>query len=158
LVKLDLVKAFDSVWTQGLLYKIIIFNFPLYLIKFLQSYLTGRSFSVNIAGTASSSKLLVAGLPQAAVLSPILFILYTADMPRLPHVKLALFSDDTAVFTQSWRPDTISRRLTHAVGRLITYFTRWRLKVNIPKTEAIIFTRRRPHPPAYIRLDGMEIP
>jgi hypothetical protein len=84
LVKLDLEIAFDTVWMQGLLYKLIIFNYPFYLIKFLQSYLTDRSFSVNIAGTASSSKPLVTGLPQGAVLSPILFILYTADMPRLP--------------------------------------------------------------------------
>ena len=50
-------------------------------------------------------KPLTAGLPQGAVLSPILFTLYTADIPRPPHIQLALFAD-TAIFTQSWRPDT----------------------------------------------------
>jgi hypothetical protein len=63
-----------------------------------------------------------------------------------------------AIFTQSWLPDTITRRLSQAVGRLLTYLSRWRLKVNIAKIEAIIFTTRRPNVPAPIRLEGMVIP
>jgi hypothetical protein len=56
---------------------------------------------VNVAGATSSCKALIAGLPQGAILSPILFTLYTADIPRLPQVQLALFANDTALFTQS---------------------------------------------------------
>jgi hypothetical protein len=158
MVLLDIEKAYDTVWVRGLIYKLITFKFPGYLIYFLHSYLTDRSFAVNISGSYSPTKLLPAGLPQGAVLSPILFTIYTADMPRPPHIHLALFADDTAIYAQSWRTDTISRRIANAVDRLISYFDRWRLKVNISKTDAILFTKRRPRNPTPIQLDGMDIP
>jgi hypothetical protein len=154
----DIEKAYDTVWTQGLLFKLLTYNFPAYLITFLHSYLTGRSFAVVVDGAHSSCKTQVAGLPQGAVLCPILFTLYIADIPRLPHVQLALYAHDTAVFTKSWHPDTISRRLNQAADRLIKYFTRWRLRVNTAKTQAIIFTKRRPLPPERLCIDGKEIP
>jgi hypothetical protein len=107
----------------GLLYKLISFGFPAYLIQFLHSYLTNRSFYVTVAGYRSPTKQISAGLPQGAVLSPVLFNILTADIPRITHIQLALFADDTALCTQSWRTDTIAKRLTTAANRLLTYFT-----------------------------------
>ena len=49
--------------------------------------------------------------------------------------------------TQSWRTDTIARRLTFAIDTLNRYFTKWKLRVNVNKTEAILFTKRRPAAP-----------
>jgi hypothetical protein len=158
LITLDLEKAYDTVWIKGLLFKLINFKFPAYLIHFLHSYLSHRSFSVALSGISSPTKHPTAGLPQGAVISPILFALYTADFPRLPHIQTALFADDTAFFTQSWRIDTISRRLSRALYRIFIYLRRWRLKVNIAKTKAIVFTKRRPTHPAPIQLEGVKIP
>ena len=36
---LDLEKAYDTVWTTGLLYKLIALKIPKYLLLFLRSYL-----------------------------------------------------------------------------------------------------------------------
>jgi hypothetical protein len=141
MVLLDIEKAYGTIWVRGLIYKLITFDFLAYLILCLLSYLTHRSFSVTVSGYCSPTKHISAGLPQEAVLSSILFTIYTADIPRLPHIQLAVFADDTAIFTQSWRTDTITRRLTNAVDRLLSYFSRWRLKVNLSKTDAIIFTK-----------------
>jgi hypothetical protein len=96
---------------------------------------------VTLAGVSSPIKYSSAGLPQGAVLSPILFSLYTADFPRIPHIHTALFADDTAIFSQSWRIDTVARRLSRALGRIYVYCSRWRLEVNIDKTTAIVFTK-----------------
>jgi hypothetical protein len=151
----NVVHKVDTVWTNGLLYKLINYKLPTYLITFLKSYLSDRKFSVTIDGSSSSCHPLMAGLPQGAVLSPILFILYTADYPKISFVQTAMYADDTALFSQSWRPDTIARRLSHATTRLAACFKLWRLKVNMDKTETILFTKRRPdHPP----LQGMTIP
>jgi hypothetical protein len=100
LVTLDLEKAYDTVWIKVLLFKLINFKFPIYLITFLHSYLMHRSFSVELSGTSSPTKYPMAGLPQGAVFSPVLFSLYTADFPHIPNIHMALFADDTALFTQ----------------------------------------------------------
>jgi len=82
MILLDLEKAYDTVWQHGLLYKLIKFNLPTYLVFLMNSFLTGRSFAVHLPHTCSSLKFPPAGLPQGAVLSTILFSLYIADIPK----------------------------------------------------------------------------
>jgi hypothetical protein len=158
LIALDLEKAYDTIWIKGLLFKLIQYKYPTYIVKFILSYLTHRAFTVTISGISSLPKYPEAGLPQGAVLSPILFAICTADFPRIPHINTALFADDTAVFTQSWRIDTVARRLSRALHRFYIYFSRWRMKVNIDKSAAIVFSKRRPARPATITMKGVEVP
>ena len=42
-VFLDVSKAFDTVWIDGLLYKLTLLNFPSYIVHTISSYLKGRS-------------------------------------------------------------------------------------------------------------------
>jgi hypothetical protein len=72
--------------------------------------------------------------------------------------QLALYADDTALFTQSWRTDTIARRLTSAIDTLHRYFTKWKLRVNGNKTEAMLFTKRRPAAPPQPQFQHTVIP
>jgi hypothetical protein len=48
MVLLDVKKAFDRVWHDVLIYKLIKFKFPRYLIIFLKSYLQNRKFFVTV--------------------------------------------------------------------------------------------------------------
>jgi hypothetical protein len=77
LVLLDIEKAYDTIWVSGLIYKLINLGFPEYITLFLMSYLTQRTFSVTVSGYHSTPKHITAGLPQGAVLSPILFTIYS---------------------------------------------------------------------------------
>jgi hypothetical protein len=43
-VFLDVAKAFDTVWIDGLLYKLTVLNLPSYLVHTISSYLRGRTF------------------------------------------------------------------------------------------------------------------
>jgi hypothetical protein len=140
MVLLDLEKAYDTVWIHGLLYKLIVFKLLMYLLFTLKAFLEGRSFTVHLHKMSLSPKIPPSSLPQGAVLSTTLFALYISDMLHPPHTQLALYADDTAILTQSRRTDTILHRLTHATSILLCYFTRWKLQVNIHKTEAILFT------------------
>jgi hypothetical protein len=148
MVLLDLEKAYDTVLIHGLLCKLIVLKLPTYLLFTLKAFLEGRSFTVHLHEIPSSPKITPSGLPQGAVLSTTLFALYISDVPHPPNTHLALYADDTAILAQSWRTGTILHRLTNATSVLLRYFTRWKLQVNIHKTEAILFTRRRPVPPA----------
>lgn len=158
MVSLDLEKAYDTVWINGLLYKLINYHLPLYLLYFPRSYLTNRSFQVTQNQVTSLPISPPAGLPQGAVLSTTLFSLYLADIPQLPNIVLAQYADDTGLLTQSWRTDTVANRLSRGIHTLKRYFARWKLRLNGLKTEACLFTKRRPPDPPCVVSDHTDIP
>lgn len=141
---LDIEKAFDTVWHNGLICKMIGYNFPKYLIHLTKSYLTDRTFFVSIKNKTSSKRPIAAGVPQGSLLGPTLFSLYINDIPRILNVLISIFADDTAIYTSSYRPGAIQRRLQVAINQLRRYFHKWKIKVNDAKTSAIFFTKRRP--------------
>ena len=91
-------------------------------------------------------KTLPSGVPHGSVISTTLFSLSLADMPPPPPTHLALYTDDTVLLYQSWRSDTLSRRLSHSVTTLLKCFTTWTLRLNTHKIETILFSKRPPPP------------
>jgi hypothetical protein len=77
--------------------------------------------------------------------------------PTPPNIQQALYADDIAILSQSWRHDTIERRLTSAMTQLVWYFHKWKLRVNVSKTELILFTKRRPLVPPSRHLQNTTI-
>ena len=96
-----------------LLYKLIVLKVPKYLLFVLRSYLEERTYSVHINDACSSPIRPPAGLPQGAVLFTTLFTLYIADIPHPPDTQQALYADDIAILSQSWRPETITDTLVN---------------------------------------------
>ncbi|GFW36435.1 probable RNA-directed DNA polymerase from transposon X-element [Trichonephila clavipes] len=72
-VFLDIQKAFDRVWINGLTFKLITFKIPHPLIHLIHSYLTNRSFRIRINETLSNEHSVSAGCPQGSLLGPMLF-------------------------------------------------------------------------------------
>lgn len=46
-----------------------------------------------------SKSIYYVGVPQGSVLRPVIYLLYTYDIPEIDNIKLATFVDDTAVLT-----------------------------------------------------------
>jgi hypothetical protein len=109
---LDVAKAFDTVWVDGLLSKLTTQNFPSYLVKIISSYFHNRTFGANFLTAIPTRRCTLAGVAQGGLVSPVLFSLYVNDMP-LPsrHVKLALHADDTAVVARSRKSALLIRYL-----------------------------------------------
>ena len=70
---LDIEKAFDNVWHNGLVHKMVVSNFPVYLTKMIRCYLNQRFTRVCLGGTLSDVYSVPAGVPQGSILGPILF-------------------------------------------------------------------------------------
>lgn len=155
---LDIEKAFDTVWHDGLLHKLVSNDVPLSLIKLVQSYLTNRTFHVHIDDVSSSSHEVPAGVPQGSILGPYLFLLFLNDIPVQPRTKLACFADDTASLTSDRDSNLVINRLQLSLELLFNYFSSWKLKLNEGKTEAILFTRRRRIPDKKLNIGGHSIP
>lgn len=140
---LDIAQAFDRVWHQGLIYKLIKYNFPLYLIQTIQSYLSDRSFEVHHGSAISTTRLIEAGVPQGSILGPTLFNLFINDLPQTPQISLSLYADDTALVAQSLNGSLATKYLQTALDNLEEYYERWRIKINVSKSVAVLFSKKR---------------
>ncbi|KAH0808874.1 hypothetical protein GEV33_013917 [Tenebrio molitor] len=155
---LDVAKAFDTVWHDGLVYKLHTAGVPLAMVKLLNSFLEDRKFHAKIGNVLSTVREIEAGVPQGSVLSPTLYAIFTADIPKPDETKIALYADDTAILTRSESPELISGQLRRAVESLEAWFRRWRIDVNPDKSSAILFTRRRHRPDGEIVMFDRPIP
>jgi retron-type reverse transcriptase len=88
------VKAFDTVWIDGLLYKLILLKFPFYIVHAISSYLRDRTFEASFRTVTSSRRGMKSGVAQGGLISPILFSLYVNGIPSPSHhVQLVLYAD-----------------------------------------------------------------
>lgn len=139
---IDIAQAFDKVWHNGLIWKIIN-TLPQNTHKLLENYLLNRSFVIKIKENFSSTRLISAGVPQGSILGPFLYLLYTADMPTHSLTKTFTFADDTAIISTHSNPVTSSIQLQAHIDELEKWLDKWRVKINPIKCAHITFTLRK---------------
>ena len=142
MIFLDVEKAFDRVWHNGLLYKMIKLGFPLPLIKTVRSFLSERTFSVFIKGQFSEIYEIKYGVPQGAVLSPTLYNIFTYDIVRETTENIGLFADDTALYHSAESSVDIERKLQQTGQKVQQYMNKWKINLNKQKTQALFLTNR----------------
>ena len=145
-VFLDVSQAFDKVWHQGLLFKIKQ-TLPTGYLDILKSYLSDRYFTFTLNNKTSSSLPMLSGVPQGSILGPILYTLYTYDLPQSDKTLLSTFADDTAIFTTNPDPKQASANLQEHLIEINDWTWKWRIKINESKSSHITFALRQGHCP-----------
>ena len=100
MILIDFQKAFDTINHDILLKKMASQGFSNHSIKWFQSYLSDRSFRVNIKSKYSSTAKIERGVPQGPILGPLLFLLYVNDMKQAVDCNLFLSADDSCLVCQ----------------------------------------------------------
>jgi len=157
---LDVAKAFDTVWIDGLLYKLTLLNFPSYVVHTISSYLRDRTFRASFQTTTSFRRGMRAGIAQGGLISPVLFSLYVTYMtPPSHHVELTLYADDTVIIATFRKSTLLVSYLESYLNDLQRWLSEWRISINVCKSTAIIFARagRRVIQPRLVTLFGEPI-
>ncbi|XP_043604109.1 dynein beta chain, ciliary-like, partial [Bombus pyrosoma] len=97
-----------------------------------------------------------AGVPQGSVLGPILYTLYTADIPTTVNSKTLTFADDTVLLTRHANPETAAALLQEHITKIGKWLQSKQIKANTSKCNHITFTLRKGKTPD-IQLNGAHI-
>ena len=77
---LDIAKAFDKVWHDGMIFKLTHNGISRNLLNLLRDFLNERKQRVILNEQFSTRKNVSAGTPQGSILAPLLFLIYTNDL------------------------------------------------------------------------------
>ena len=159
IVFFDLRKAFDRVWHKGLLAKLHAAGVHGPALEWFKSYLCGRQQRTRVAHAVSAVSPLGAGVPQGAILSPLLFIVYVNDIFESTSASVNLFADDTSSFVSDSSRSRLCVRLQEVVDQLSNWFDKWLLSVNVEKSAILVLRSPRSDPvDLHIELHGSRIP
>ena len=140
---LDMSAAFDTVDHHILLQRLeSSFGLTGTVLSWLASFLTGRTQQVIFNGMTSIVAALSSGVPQGSVLGPLLFLLYTADIPVIASdhdLGVHCYADDGQLYV-SERPGnagSVISKVTACIAEIDNWMSSNRLKLNSEKTQFI---------------------
>ena len=138
------LKAFDSVWVDGLLFKQLEHNISCKMYQIIKSFLKTRVASIELNGYQSPKFQIVIGVPQGSVLSPLLFIIFLNDFLSNQAQKFK-FADDSSLIATGKDPSELSAFLRKTCSDIEKWCADWRMLVNGGKTELILFNCEENH-------------
>jgi hypothetical protein len=152
---LDVAQAIDKIWHEGLLHKIELL-LPTEYSRLLKSYLSDHYFRVKQEDEYSGLKPIKVGVPQGSVLGPVLYPIYTSDLPQPEGTTVATFADGTAIMPVG-NVEEATEKLQRAADKINNWTRQWLIKLNEDKSPHLNFTNRRCHPIPII-MNGKTIP
>ena len=142
-VFLDLSKAFDIINHNILFTKLNHYGIRGIALEWFRSYLQNRIQYVAYSGVKSKCASVSHGVPQGSILGPLLFIIYTNDLPEsIVHSKTVLFADDTTIYCMDKNIQQLYEKINSDLITLDDWFRENKLSLNTSKTNYIHFGNR----------------
>ena len=129
-VFLDISKAFDKVWHEGLVFKLEQNGISGSLLKLFQNYLNNRNQRVVLNGSFSEFSNIESGVPQGSILGPLLFLININDLEKNIKSDIKCFADDTMLFSIVNDPHISASELNHDLDVINKWAYQWKLEFN----------------------------
>ena len=143
-VFLDISKAFDKVWHEGLLLRLNQNGIFGNLLNVLRDSLSCRKQQVVLNGQLSSWDNVTAGFPQGSVLVPLLFLIYINDLPNLSS-NCKHFADDASLFSVVNNIHTSAATVSQGLNGITNWAFQWKMIFNpdlSKQVQEVIFIRK----------------
>ena len=144
-VFLDISKAFDKVWHDGLLYKLKSNGLRGNLFNLIEIFLTNRYQRVVLNGQNSKWKLVKAGVPQGSILRPLFFLIYINDLQVGLKSEVKMFADDTSLFSIVNDSQSSSVTLNKDLTLISKWAYQWKMNFNPDlnkQAQEVVFSRK----------------
>ena len=142
LALLDFRKAYDTVWRERLFEIMLEKGVPRTMVNWTRGFLSDNRARVRLDGVTGHSVKLHNGVPQCAILSPLLFLFYIDGIRKTAPLDtcVSMYADDIAVWSQ--HKDKLRAQL--AVQKAVYSFGLWsvdhKLSLNPAKCEVAFFS------------------
>lgn len=140
-IYLDFAKAFDRVPKRRLLAKLDHYGVRGDLLKFIDSYLTGRTFQVKVDRVLSAPFPVSSGVPQGSTLGPLLFLVYMADLKQALTSRCSFYADDVKIYGNPLDPKC---QLQPDLGAVQGWCDNWLVPLNDTKCTVLHMGRNNP--------------
>ena len=144
-VFLDVSKAFDKVWRNGLIYKLKQNGVSGNLLNLIIDFLDGRKQRVILNGQYFSWASVKAGVPQRPILGPLFFLIFINDLSDNLVSNPKLFADDTSLFSVVLDITLLAKNLIDDLKKINKWALQWKMSFNRdPNKQAqkVIFSRK----------------
>ena len=149
-VFLDISKAFDKVWHDGLFLKLEQNGNSGSLLKLLENYLHNRKQYVVLNAFYSDFSLIESGVPQGSVLGLLLFLVYINDLERNVRSNIKIFADDAMLFSIVRDPVISANDLNYDHGMIYDEWShQWKMEFNpdpIKQATEVLFSCKKNRP------------
>ena len=159
-VALDISKAFDRVCHAGLLHKLKSYGISGQIFGLISFFLSDRRLRVVLDQKSSQEYLVNAGVRQGSILGPTLFPLYINYLPDDVICAIAIYADDTTLYSKcDWASD-LWQQLESASEResdlqdTVHWGKKWVVDFNAGKTELVSFDRSDNNGSIDVKMDG----
>ena len=157
-VFLDISRAFDRVWHEGLIFKLMQLGIEGKALNIIKDFLSDRQQRVAIDGQFSDWVPIAAGVPQGSILGPLLFLVFINDITETVTSNIQIFADDTFIYRTA--SDNSTYELNCDLDRITNWANQWRLQFNpsLSKQAVEIIFSRKTHPTSFPTLMFNGIP
>ena len=145
---IDFQKAFDRIYLDGLWFKLLKLGVNGRMLRILISMYNNVRSCVKHKNIITEYFSCSVGLRQGEILSPILFNIFVNDleMKLQQNVEGGITIDDINMFLLFYADDTVIlsetiQGLQESLNNLYDYCNEWNLKVNVEKTQTLVFRK-----------------
>ena len=142
-----LLELWLLIYPKLFLHKLKSYGFSGRIFGLISSFLSNRRLRVVLDGKSSQEYPVNAGVPQGSIVGTTLFLLYINDLPDDVICDIAIYADDTTLYSKCdqasdlWQQLELASDLESDLRDTVDWGKKWLVDFNARKTQLVSFDR-----------------